>query len=123
MPRKLRIWIEVWFSSHAEDLDATRNESHIIQNDDLITYLNNVEKVLSAWRHCIIAFKKFCLVHLNPYDYCRSSPEPCCVSRHNTVTGNLFLYALLWNYIVALNIKYNLTNVISICNSPATYWN
>jgi len=44
VPRKLRIWIEVWFSSHAEELDATRNVSHIIQNDDLITYLNNAEK-------------------------------------------------------------------------------
>lgn len=123
MPRKLQIWIEVWFSSHAEELDATRNVSDIIQNGDLITYLNNVEKVLSAWLHCINAFKKFFLIPLNPHDYRRSSPEPCCVSRKKIITHNLFLYALLWNYIVTLNIKYNLTKVISICDNPAAYWN
>jgi len=42
VPRKLGIWVKVWFSSRAEELDATLNVSHIIQNDDLITYLNDV---------------------------------------------------------------------------------
>jgi hypothetical protein len=45
MPRKLQIWMEVWFSSHETELDAARNVSHIIQKENLITYWNNLQQV------------------------------------------------------------------------------